>query len=83
VVLVISSIRQQLEDGATLDDLKHELDLLPDELDGLDMHMLQRLNQSMRKRTCWTLQMLEVAKAYNIPIFRRTYYFMGMYEKKH
>jgi hypothetical protein len=84
VTLVTKSIRDQLENGATISDMKRELDTLPDELDGLYEYILQSLSQSSRRGAYHILKMLDeanISDEMKISISSFAYSFLEEYEQ--
>jgi hypothetical protein len=79
--LVTKSIRQQAENGTNSEDLKNELQSLPDELEGLYEHIFKSLNKSTRGSAYRTFRMLEVAKEYETTISTLAYSYMEEYER--
>lgn len=83
VALVTKSIRDQLENGATIFQMKRELDILPDEMDSLYEHILHSLNYTNRKRAYQTFRMLDEVKNYSkIFISLFAYSFLDEYEQE-
>ncbi|KAH8893882.1 hypothetical protein GQ53DRAFT_605657, partial [Thozetella sp. PMI_491] len=81
VALVTKSMRKELENGATATELMHEIDSLPDELDGLYEHIFSKMSRTTRKRAYQTLRMLAITKSYAIPFSSYAYCFLGEYER--
>jgi hypothetical protein len=81
VTLVVKSIREQIENGSTIDDLKEELETLPEELDGLFEHILKSLRNPVRKKAFLTLALLAKSKEYDYAISSFSHSFLDEFER--
>ena len=82
VALVTKSIRDQLENGATVYQMERELETIPDEMNGLYEHIIKSLSPTSRKRAYRNLKLLEEAKSYQeISISLLAYSFLEDYDQ--
>ncbi|RWQ92087.1 hypothetical protein C8Q69DRAFT_479782 [Paecilomyces variotii] len=81
VALVIRSIREQWEDGASIAELEDELNSLPDELSGLYEYILNSLSKTVRRKFYHTCAILRLAKTYDISLTLLRYSLLEDYER--
>ncbi|KAK3313992.1 hypothetical protein B0H66DRAFT_537239 [Apodospora peruviana] len=83
VSLVSKSMREELENGASVEGLWRMLGVLPDELHALFEHLLRSLNKASRRRAYQTLAMLSLAKKHRLTLYLLGYSFFEAYELDH
>ncbi|CZR68365.1 uncharacterized protein PAC_18264 [Phialocephala subalpina] len=82
VIIVTKRIREQIENGSNVEDLKSEIDNLPQELDDLFAHLLNSLSKSDLKRAYQTFAMvLELKKQYDSYLPLPAYSFLDDYNR--
>lgn len=81
VALVVKDMRDQLGDGADLDELDMAIDLLPDDLEKLYGHILGSLSKQNRRKAYQTLTMLPLAIDYELRPSLATYSYFDLYDK--
>lgn len=81
VALVTKSVCDELENGATVDQLKKELEFLPEELDELYGYILRSLKPETRKKAWQTFGMLDLANTYGYRPSLLAYSFLEEYDK--
>jgi hypothetical protein len=64
VALVVKSIRGRLEDGYRVSLIEEEVNLLPDELEGLFLHLLNSISKSYLKAAYQTFAILQLGQGY-------------------
>lgn len=80
VSVVSKSIREEFENGKSVESLWRMLESLPDELHDLFEHMLRSLGRTVRKRAYQTLKMLLLSKEIGIAFHALGYSFFEEYE---
>lgn len=81
VALVVKSLREGLDNGLSCAELTHKVDILPDEMKGLYMHILQSLDSAVRRRTYQTFAMMTELKKYDHRMSLLAYSFLDDYER--
>jgi hypothetical protein len=81
VTLVVRSMREQVESGASIGSLREELDYLPDQLEGLYEHILGSLSKKSRSMAYRIFKILEASKKYHIYLPLIAYSFLEEYTK--
>lgn len=79
VAMVTQSMRNLFEDGASLEDLEGELNVLPDRLEDLFRHILRSLEKSKRTLAYQTLMILDTANENEIGVTLFTLSFLEQY----
>lgn len=81
VALVVKSIRASLEDGCGVDHIETEINLLPDELDGLFQYLLDSIAKSHRTMAYQTFAMLQYSQdeSFRVPLSIFAYSFLEDY----
>jgi hypothetical protein len=67
VALVVKSIRGRLEDGYRVSLIEEEVNSLPDELEGLFLHLLNSISKSYLKAAYQTFAILQLGQGYGTP----------------
>ncbi|KAK5652660.1 hypothetical protein OQA88_10254 [Cercophora sp. LCS_1] len=81
VVLVVKSVRNEVENGVTdFNELAKLVDALPEELDDLYQHIFQSMTRETRRRAYWTLAMVTKANEEMLAITPVGYSFLLDYE---
>jgi hypothetical protein len=79
VALVVKRMREQFEDGANLEDLVQDLDLLPQELEDLFHHILMSLSPWNRRRAYQTFAIVTTAESYDVHLSLFRYSFLEQF----
>ncbi|RYP42731.1 hypothetical protein DL768_010277 [Monosporascus sp. mg162] len=79
--LVVKVVRDQLENGATEDELIALLGFIPEELDDLFRHLFTSINKINRKRACQVFSLLLTGRKYDIILYLYGLSFLEEYEK--
>ncbi|KAM7183315.1 hypothetical protein V8F20_012664 [Naviculisporaceae sp. PSN 640] len=80
VSVVSKSMREEFENGKSVESLWSMLEALPDELHDLFVHILRSLSRTVKKRAHQTLKMLLLSKEIGIGFFVLGYSFYEDYE---
>jgi hypothetical protein len=83
VTLVVKRIREQIENGASLETLQRELDALPKELDSLFDHILNSLADSDLKAAYQTCSMVIELNKYRLSLPLLSYSFLDDFTRDH
>ena len=83
VTVVVKRIREQIENGASLETLQKELDALPKELDSLFDHILNSLADSDLKAAYQTFSMVIKLNRYHLSLTLFSYSFLDDFTRDH
>ncbi|KAI1737985.1 hypothetical protein F4680DRAFT_195771 [Xylaria scruposa] len=81
VALVVKTLREQLEDDATEDELKTSLCSIPEELDDLFKHLFTSISKVNSRRACQVFTLLLTGRKYDIRLYLYGLSFLEEYEK--